>query len=43
MAESAAHLLDHLLPPLPVRQWVFLLPKRLRYCLQNEREALNSA
>jgi hypothetical protein len=43
MAESAAHLVDHLLPPLPVRQWVFSLPKRLRSCLQNEREALNSA
>ena len=43
MAESAAHLVDHLLPPLPVRQWVFSLPKRLRYCLQNEREALHSA
>jgi hypothetical protein len=43
MAESAAHLLDHVLPPLPVRQWVLSLPKRLRYCLQNDREALNSA
>jgi hypothetical protein len=43
MAESAAHLVDHVLPPLPVRQWVLSLPKRLRYCLQNDREALHSA
>ena len=43
MAETAAHLVDHVLPPLPVRQWVLSVPKRLRYCLQNNREALNSA
>jgi hypothetical protein len=43
MAETAAHLVDHVLPPLPVRQWVLSLPKRLRYNLQRDREALNSA
>jgi hypothetical protein len=43
MAESATYLLDHLSPPLPVRQWVLSLPKPLRYGLQNDREALNSA
>jgi hypothetical protein len=26
-----------------VCQWVLSLPKRLRYCLQSDREALNSA
>jgi hypothetical protein len=30
MVEVAAQLSDHVLPPLPVRQWVFSLPKRLR-------------
>ena len=30
MAEVAAHLTDHVLPHLPVRQWVLSLPKRLR-------------
>ena len=30
MAEVAAHLTDHVLPQLPVRQWVLSLPKRLR-------------
>ncbi len=30
MAEVAAHLADHVLPHLPVRQWVLSLPKRLR-------------
>jgi hypothetical protein len=43
MAETAAHLVDHVLPPLPVRQWVLSLPKRLRYHLQRDREALNAA
>jgi len=30
MVEVAAHLSDEVLPPLPVRQWVFSLPKRRR-------------
>ena len=30
MAEVAAHLTAHVLPHLPVRQWVLSLPKRLR-------------
>jgi Transposase zinc-binding domain/Putative transposase len=33
MAESAAHLVDHVLPDVPVRQWVLSLPHRLRYRL----------
>jgi hypothetical protein len=32
-AERAVHLVDHLLPDLPVRQWVLSLPHRLRYRL----------
>ena len=35
-AETAAHLVDHVFPPLPVRQWVLAEPKRLRYFLQRD-------
>jgi len=30
MAETAAHLVDYVIPHLPVRQWVLSVPKRLR-------------
>ncbi|MFG1691364.1 transposase, partial [Gemmatimonadota bacterium] len=30
MAETAAHLVDHVIPNVPVRQWVLSVPKRLR-------------
>jgi len=30
VAETAAHLVDHFFPPLPVRQWALAVPKRLR-------------
>ncbi len=30
MVETAAHLADHVIPRLPVRQWVLSVPKRLR-------------
>jgi hypothetical protein len=43
MAEVAAHLVDQVFPPLPVRQWVLSVPKRLRYFLQHEPEALGAA
>ena len=33
MVETAAHLVDHVFPKAPVRQWVLSLPKRLRYFL----------
>ncbi len=33
MAERAAHLVDHVWPDVPVRQWVLSLPHRLRYLL----------
>ena len=33
MAERAAHLVDRVLPDVPVRQWVLSLPHRLRYTL----------
>ena len=33
MAERAAHLVDNVFPPVPVRQWVLTFPHRLRYRL----------
>ena len=36
MVETAAHLVDHVLPPLPLRQWVLSVPKRLRYFLHDD-------
>lgn len=33
MAERSAHLVHDVLPDVPVRQWVFSLPHRLRYLL----------
>src|SRR5207247_5326058 len=33
MTESAAPLIDEVLPRVPVRQWVLSLPHRLRYLL----------
>ena len=32
-ADRAAHLVDNVFPPVPVRQWVLKLPHRLRYRL----------
>ena len=31
MADTAAHLVDHVLPAVPIRQWVLTLPFPLRY------------
>ena len=42
MAETAAHLVEQVFPPLPVRQWVLSCPKRLRYFLSRDAEALNA-
>jgi hypothetical protein len=36
MVATAAHLADHVLPALPVRQWVLAVPKRLRYFLERD-------
>ena len=30
MAQAAAHVVDRVIPPVPVRQWVISVPKRLR-------------
>jgi len=42
MAETAAHLVDHVIPPLPVRQWVLSAPKRLRWYLEREPQAVSA-
>ena len=42
MAEVAAHLVEHVFPVLPVRQWVLSIPKRLRYFLQRDPAALSA-
>ncbi len=36
------HLVDHVFPLLPVRQWVLSLPKRLRYFLRHDRRAVTA-
>jgi hypothetical protein len=38
MVEVAAHLVDHVFPCVPVRQWVLSLPKRLRYFVQRDAD-----
>ena len=43
MVATAAHLTDHVLPPLPVRQWVLAVPKRLRYFLQRDADLQGTA
>ncbi len=40
MAQTAAHLVDHVIPPVPVRQWVISVPKRLRCFLANRPVAV---
>ena len=43
MVETAAHLADHVIARLPLRQWVFSAPKRLRYHLERDCAVLNAA
>ena len=42
MVETAAHLVDHVFPRLPVRQWVLSLPTRLRYFLRHDRRTVTA-
>jgi hypothetical protein len=42
MAESAAHLADRVIPPVPVRQWVISVPKRLRGVLADRPAAVTA-
>ena len=41
-AETAAHLVDHVFPPLPIRQWVLSVPKRLRWYLERKPWAISA-
>ena len=43
MVETAAHLALHVIPRLPVRQWMLSVPKRLRYEMQHDPAFLNAA
>jgi hypothetical protein len=36
MADTAVHLVDHVLPRAPYRQWVFTVPKALRLRLARD-------
>ena len=36
MVHTAAHLVEHVFPQVPVRQWVISFPKRLRYFLHRD-------
>jgi Putative transposase/Transposase zinc-binding domain len=42
MVETAAHLVDHLIPPVPVRQWVLSFPIPLRILFAAHPELLSS-
>jgi hypothetical protein len=42
MAQTAAHLVDHVIPTVPVRQWVISVPKRLRGFLADRPEAVRA-
>ena len=42
MAQTAAHLVDHVIPPVPMRQWVISVPKRLRGFLADRPAAVRA-
>ncbi len=42
MTQTAAHLADHVIPPVPVRQWVISVPKRLRGFLADRPAAVRA-
>ena len=42
MAETAAYLVDHVLPRVPMRQWVLSVPKRVRYYLRELPESVGA-
>jgi hypothetical protein len=42
MADSAAHLVDHVFPEKPVRQWVLSVPFQLRYLFATQPQVLSN-
>ena len=42
MAQTAAHLAERVIPPVPVRQWVISVPKRLRSFLADRPAAVTA-
>jgi hypothetical protein len=42
MAQTAAHLVDRVIPPVPVRQWVISVPKQLRWFLADRPETVTA-
>lgn len=42
IAETGAHLVEHVFPPLPVGQWILSVQKRLRWILEREPGALSA-
>jgi hypothetical protein len=42
MVESAAHLVDHVFPEVPIRQWVLTFPFPLRFLFANDPQALTA-
>jgi hypothetical protein len=40
MTQTAAQLADHVIPPVPVRQWVISVPKRLRGMMADRPQAV---
>jgi hypothetical protein len=40
MIETSAHLIDHVLPPVPIRQWVLAFPWPLRLLLSTRPAAV---
>jgi hypothetical protein len=40
MADTAAHLVDHVIPRVPVRQWVLSLPYQIRFLLASRKDLL---
>jgi len=42
MSQTAAVLVDHVLPRVPVRQWVLAVPKRIRWFVQHDRKVASS-
>jgi len=43
MAELPAHLTDHVLPHLPIRQWVLSVPRRFRPFLRHNPDIAGAA